>query len=57
GYGDIIQEQKGRGFRKNVTETTETLRKDNTDHPVRRKSSTTRIRLVNNCRKRKRWKS
>ncbi|VDI72847.1 Hypothetical predicted protein [Mytilus galloprovincialis] len=55
--GDIIQEQKGRGFRKKVTEITETSRKDNPDHPVHRKSSITRIRIVNNCRKRKRWKS
>ena len=41
--GDIIQEQKGRGFRKKVTEITETSRKDNPDHPVHRKSSITRI--------------
>ncbi|VDI55113.1 Hypothetical predicted protein [Mytilus galloprovincialis] len=42
--GDIIQKQKGRGFRKKVTEITETSRKDNPDHPVHRKSSITRIR-------------
>ncbi|XP_063427126.1 uncharacterized protein LOC134710669 [Mytilus trossulus] len=57
GYGEIIQEQKGRRFRKKVTETTEISRKANPNHPVHRKSSTTRIRIVNNCRKRKRWKS
>ncbi|VDI73471.1 Hypothetical predicted protein [Mytilus galloprovincialis] len=55
--GDIKQEQKGRGFRKKVTEITDTSRKDNPDHPVHRKSSITRIRIVKNCRKRKRWKS
>ncbi|CAG2244931.1 unnamed protein product [Mytilus edulis] len=57
GYGEIIQEHKGRRFRKKVTETTEISRKANPDHPVHRKSSTSRIRIVNNCRKRKRWKS
>lgn len=56
GYGEIIQEHKGRRFRKKVTKITEISRKANPDHPVNRKSSTTRIRLVNNCRKRKRWK-
>ncbi|CAG2234727.1 unnamed protein product [Mytilus edulis] len=56
GYGEIIQEHKGRRFRKKVTKTKEISRKANPDHPVNRKSSTTRIRMVNNCRKRKRWK-